>query len=122
MNDSNILKLKTSYRDNDWETEDYGMFFKGDDYNVLTGESAWQHLAVINGMKNSLLLGTEYRDLNNEPSMYMDDQHGSMLLSQAEIQEQITGFFVQDELSPTDRLLLNIGARYDQIDTDFTKS
>ena len=42
------------------------------------------------------------------------------LLSQAEIQEQITGFFVQDELSPTDKLLLNLGARYDQIDTDFT--
>jgi iron complex outermembrane receptor protein len=120
LNDSNILKLKTSYRDNDWETEDYGMFFKGDNYNVLTGEAAWQHLAVISGMRNSLLLGAEYRDLNNEPSMYMDDLHGSMLLSQAEIQEQITGFFAQDELSVTDRLLLNIGARYDQIDTDFT--
>ncbi|CAK8714978.1 MAG: TonB-dependent siderophore receptor [Candidatus Electronema aureum] len=120
LNESNILKLKTSYRDNDWETEDYGMFFKGDNYKVWTGEAAYQHLAVINGMRNSLLLGTEYRDLNNEPSMYMDDQHGSMLLSQAKIQEQITGFFVQDELSPTDKLLLNLGVRYDQIDTDFT--
>ncbi|MCI5159368.1 MAG: hypothetical protein D3906_13225, partial [Candidatus Electrothrix sp. AUS1_2] len=54
---SNILKFKTSYRNNDWETEDYGFFFKGDDYNVWTGEAAYQHLSVINGMRNSLLLG-----------------------------------------------------------------
>jgi TonB-dependent siderophore receptor len=119
INDSNILKLKSSYRDNDWETEDYGMFFKGENYNVWTGEAAYQHLSSIDGMKNSLLFGTEYRDLNNEPSMYMDDLHGSTLLSQAKIQEQITGFFVQDELSPVSNLMLNIGARYDQIDTDF---
>ena len=117
---SNILKFKTSYRNNDWETEDYGFFFKGDDYNVWTGEAAYQNLSVINGMKNSLLLGTEYRSLNNSPSMYMDDQHGSMLLSQAEIEEQIAGFFIQDELSPVSNLMLNLGVRYDQIDTDFS--
>jgi iron complex outermembrane receptor protein len=119
LDDSDILKLKTSYRDNDWETEDYGFFFKGDDYNVWTGEAAWQHLAVVNGMRNSLLVGAEYRSLNNSPFMYMDDQHGSKLLSQAEIEEQITGFFMQDELSPVSSLMLNLGVRYDQIDTDF---
>lgn len=57
--------------------------------------------------------------MHNNLRMYMDDNFGSMLLNHAEIEEQITGFFVQDELAPTDRLMLNIGIRYDQIDTDF---
>jgi TonB-dependent siderophore receptor len=120
LDPSNIVKLKTSYRSNDWETEDYGFFFKGEDYNVWTGEASYQHISRIKGMRNSLLVGTEYRSLNNSLSMYMDDRHGSMLLSQAEIEEQLVGFFVQDEVSPVSNLMLNIGLRYDQIDTDFT--
>jgi len=119
VDENNLLKLKSSYRNNDWETEDYGMFFKGEDYNLWTGEATYQHLSVINGRKNSLLLGTEYRDLSNSPSMYMDDLHGSTLLSKAEISEQISGFFAQDEFALTDKLLINVGGRYDQIDTDF---
>jgi len=117
--DNSILKLKSSYRSNDWETEDYGFFFKGEDYRTWTGEASYQYLFSAGGVKNSLLAGTEYRNLHNNLSMYMDDQHGSMLLSQAEIEERITGFFVQDEFAPTDRLMLNIGVRYDQIETDF---
>lgn len=119
ITDNSILRIKTSYRNNDWETEDYGFFFKGEDYWTWTGEASYQHSFTAGGIENSLLLGTEYRNLHNNLSMSMDDQHGSMLLSQAEIEEQITGFFLQDELAPTDRLMLNIGVRYDQIDTDF---
>ena len=120
VNDSDVLRLKSSYRSNDWETEDYGFFFKGEDYHTWTGEASYQHSFTTGGMENSLLAGTEYRNLHNNLRMYMDDQHGSMLLSHAEIEEQITGFFIQDELAPTDQLMLNIGVRYDQIDTDFT--
>ncbi len=119
VNDSGTLRLKSSYRSNDWETEDYGFFFKGEDYHTWTGEASYQHVFTVSGLENSLLAGTEYRSLHNNLRMYMDDNFGSMLLSHAEIEEQITGFFVQDELAPTDRLMLNIGLRYDQIDTDF---
>ncbi|MCI5150314.1 MAG: TonB-dependent receptor [Candidatus Electrothrix sp. MAN1_4] len=90
VSDSGILRLKSSYRSNDWETEDYGFFFKGEDYWTWTGEASYQHLFTAGGVENSLLAGTEYRNLHNNLSMSMDDQHGSMLLSQAEIEEQIT--------------------------------
>ena len=70
-------------------------------------------------IENRLLLGMEYRLLHNQPSMYMDDNLGGALLSQAKIEETLWGAFIQDELRPTQRLMINLGARYDNIQTDF---
>jgi outer membrane receptor protein involved in Fe transport len=113
------LKLKSSYRTNDWETEDYGFYYKGDDYWIWTGEASYQHSMSWAGIENTILLGMEYRKLHNKPSMYNDDLHGSNLLAKVEVDEGIVGVFIQDELRPIHNLMLNLGVRFDRIETDF---
>ncbi len=113
------LTAKSSYRTNDWETEDYGFRFKGEDYNTWTAEATYSYDLAFGNVENSLLLGSEYRRFNNEPTMAMDENFGGELLSSAAIEERLWGFFFQDHLHPTKKLMISIGGRYDAIQTDF---
>lgn len=123
IGDSTSLKFKGSYRSNDWRTEDFGFLFEGDHYNTWTMETNIRHTAAFTGMEHTFLAGVEYRDLHNELKMRLDDYWSNILpfeiSNEAEIDERIWGFFIQDEIGIHKDLFVHLGIRYDLIDTDF---
>ena len=118
-----LLKFKGAYRKNNWRTEDFGFEFKGKDYYAWNAEADYQQALSILGKQNLFLGGVEYRDMHNNLSMRLDDYWSTVfsfpINNKAEIQERIWGVFLQDEISLTGNLLVNLGVRYDYIQTEY---
>lgn len=93
------------------------MYFEGTDIYDWTAETTLRHIFHVGSVENTLLGGIEYRQLHNEVSMWPDDyslQNGeAYFLAEAEVIEGIWGFFMQDEIRPIEKLVLNLGLRYD---------
>lgn len=123
INDDSQVRLKTSYRNqNDTPFEDFGYVADYNYLNTWTAELNYQLNVDLFGLKNTFLTGLEYRYLHEGVEVYPDDywrQFFWALLTKFNIYENMWGFYVQDEIRPTENLLVNIGIRYDIISTDY---
>jgi TonB-dependent siderophore receptor len=119
---NSLVRLKSSYRNQDDTTiEDFGFVVDYDHLNIWTAEVNYQRNVNVSGIKNTFLLGVEYRDISEGVEISPDDFWRQFFSSftKLNIDEDTWGFYLQDEISLTENLLINIGIRYDIISTDY---
>ena len=93
---------------------DIGAWFETDD-RIIIPEINYTIRHDLAGMSNSILMGVEYRNYEGESKQYQETNGVRGDLTQdRESQEDIWGFFIQDDLKVTDRLTVSLGARFDR--------
>lgn len=112
------LQMKSYYRTNEWNTQDYGLYFKGKPNN-WTNEATYQQNVPIMNMPHTFLLGGQYVRIQNNPEMYMDENFKGTKLSSVDLDGDNTGFFLQDEVRLTSNIMASAGIRYDMFTTDY---
>jgi|GEM_PF-2401249 len=124
LGDNSLLRLKASYRTLDGSSDDVGLHFKFGFSETWTAESNYQYDFSICGVKSSLLTGVEYRYLDHSVYVRPNDYFYQFVqfANKANVNEDIWGLYIQDEVSPIENLMINVGVRYDIMGTDYKHS
>jgi iron complex outermembrane receptor protein len=118
INHSSRLYVKTSYRTDDWHAEMDGNYLEGDDQWHWTGEINYQLDFENKMIKNSILFGLEYRKYHSTYLMHPDDYWADKTFwwqSSNDIDENISGIFLQNDFSISKQFHIRIGCRWDRI-------
>lgn len=112
-----VFKLKYGFQDGWCIDPDY---FEFRNYNILP-EINYSISHSIRGVPGVLLIGAEYRHLNNEKikAYTVKDGKKNQLYQDREWKDYTIGLFIQEELKVSKKLTFNIGLRYDWVKTDF---
>jgi len=112
------LLVKTSYRTDDWHAEMDGNYLEGDDQWHWTGEINYQFGIENKVIKNIMLAGLEYRKYHSTYLMHPDDYWAGKTFwwqSSNDIDENISGIFIQNDLSISEQFHIRMGCRWDRI-------
>jgi len=118
VNSSSKLRLKSSYRTDDWHSEMDGNYLEGDDQRHWTAEVNYQFSHVMGNFKNTFLSGIEYRNYQSNYTMHPDDFWADKTFwweSANTIDENIVGFFIQYDTRFAEKLSIHTGVRLDRI-------
>ncbi len=112
-----LFKLKYGFQEGWVIDPDY---FDFRNYNILP-EVNYSIFHKVRNISGVLLLGAEYRHLNNEKIKAYTIKNGKKdrLYQDREWEDHTIGLFIQEELEFSKNLIFNMGLRYDQVKTDF---
>ena len=118
INPVSQLKVKSSYRTDDWHAEMDGNYLEGDKQWHWTGEVNYQMIYQTDFVKNTFFAGVEFRKYHSKYLMHPDDYWADKTFwweSSNTINEKIMGVFVQNDLQIAKKMNIHMGGRFDRI-------
>lgn len=113
-----LLKAKYGFQDGWCIDPDY---FDFRNYNIVP-EVNYSIFHQIGKFPGTLLIGLEYRHLNNQKIKAYKVKNGKkdILYQDRKWKDWTVGLFIQEELNLSKNLIFNIGLRYDRVKTEFS--